>query len=459
MEATGPAGFGAARVTRPSEALTRGIVPVVFPAIMVYFMMLPQQLGVYLGGLFLPPYRFYLLAAFFYIVFAAGRGKIRFCLPDALILLGCAWVWASSWVITGTLPKAAEQGGAHLVDIALPYFLVRATIQTPLDLRRFLVLIVPAITFTAVFVVQEAITHVRYIEPLASGLTGARGTLPQETRLGFLRGGAGFPHPILAGIFLGGLLPLYAMANLRGWPKIVGLAASLAAVFTLSSSAMLCLASASLALAYEWLMRHVQKLTWKLFLVVLALVYVVVEATSNTGFYGLVLRYASLDAASGGNRLLIWEYGTQNILDNPLFGIGYSDWVRPSWMWQSTFDQFWLITALRFGMPFLACVLLACLMGIYASAKRSIDYEGSDARLHRAVAIALAVFALAINSVALWGAALAWFFVLIAIAVSLGVETAPAPRRKRPTSRTRGGRAVGPDLANRQDPAVTVSPE
>ena len=46
---------------------------------------------------------------------------------------------------------------------------------------------------------------------------------------------------------------------------------------------------------------------------------------------------------------MIWEWGIVNIVDNPIFGIGFNEWVRHYWM-STSFDMFWLLPAMRHGI-------------------------------------------------------------------------------------------------------------
>ena len=49
-------------------------------------------------------------------------------------------------------------------------------------------------------------------------------------------------------------------------------------------------------------------------------------------------------------RLYIYKYGILEVLRNPIFGIGFNDWARPSAMTDSV-DSFWLFNAMRYGIP------------------------------------------------------------------------------------------------------------
>jgi O-antigen ligase len=401
------------------------MLPVGIAAALAYLLLVPEQFNPTIADIYLSPFRVFLLIATLYLLFGALRRRLRFTWPDLLVVLASAWIWLASYMTTGSVSVAMVMGGSHTVDIALAYFLARLTIQTPTDFRLFLILIAPGLAFVSTIIVIESLTHTLIMQPLASALTGLPNRIRADVRLGLLRGAGPFAHPIHAGIFLGSFLPLYLLSGLRGWPRIVGCAASLGGAFSMSSAAMLSLVVGGMLSMYDWLTERIANLTWRIFLLLTALLYVGVELTSNTGFYGLLVRYASLNAASAYNRVLIWQYGTENIGRHPWFGIGYGDWDRPEWMVSSSFDHFWLLMALRWGIPEVVFLLGATIAAIAALALRSRLMPGLDGRLVRGIAISLAVFALGVNSVSLWLNTLVWFFMLLGVAVSLGMQFHP----------------------------------
>ena len=64
-----------------------------------------------------------------------------------------------------------------------------------------------------------------------------------------------------------------------------------------------------------------------------------------------MLRPGSTTAVSSAwARLNIWNYGSISAMNHPLFGVGFNEWDRPSWM-SPSIDMFWLIDAIRHGIP------------------------------------------------------------------------------------------------------------
>lgn len=394
-------------------------------AIMLYLILIPQQFEFVAGGLKFAAYRIFLIGASVYILSSAMRANLRFAWADAMITLGIGWITIASYISSGEITEAVVQGGSHFVDIGLAYFLARTTIQTPTDLRRFLVLVAPGVAFIGLTVAIEAIGHRLIVQDVVAAITGKSNPIRLEVRKGFMRGTSTFAHPILVGIFLASFLPIYLLSGLRGWPRMVGVSTSILGLFSMSSAAVLGIIVGGCLFVYDWLTERIANLTWKLFLGFSAILYFFVEMTSNRGFYTLLVQYASLNSVSAYNRIHIWNFGTENIARHPWFGIGYADWDRPSWMHSGSFDWLWLIFALRFGIPVAVLMLGATLLAVAMLALNSRHLPPSDARLLRGVAISLGVFALGLNSVSLWMNSLAWFFMLVGLSVSLGSARQP----------------------------------
>lgn len=405
--------------------------------ILFYLLLVPPQFNVTIGNVYLSPFRIFLIGSSLYLMFAGLRKELRWTVPDIFVAFGTLWIWFASYMSSGSVTTALVIGGSHTVDIGLAYFAARVGIQTPNDLRRFLLLCAPGAAFMGAMVLAEAVSHQLIVQRISGMITGAPYPRRWDVRLGFMRGMGSFPHPILAGIFLGSLLPLYWFSGLRGWPKYLGMASSVLGVFSMSSAAMLALVVGGALSIYDWLTEQIRNLTWQMFLFFSAILYFAVELTSNTGFYGLLIRYASLNTASAYNRVLIWEFGTDNIEKSPFFGIGYADWDRPDWMHSGSFDHFWLITALRFGIPETFFLLGATLIALVMIALKSRSLPYHDARLLRGVTISLAVFALGVNSVSLWMAPLVWYFMLLGVTVSLASVRAPSVQGRQMPGRCR----------------------
>ncbi|MFC3098015.1 hypothetical protein [Alteraurantiacibacter palmitatis] len=393
-------------------------------AFIFYLFLLPRQFNPELGAFLITPGRTGLLLGAFWVIAAYVRREVRFLLPDACILGMIVWIFLSLYLTMG-IESAISGSISQLLDIALAYFVGRALIRTPRDFRLFLILIAPGVAITGFIITAESVLGSPFMQEAAFALTGI-GRPPQNIfRFGFLRSLGPFPHPILAGTIMGSLLPLYAMSGIRGWPKWLGILAPFSGIFTWSSSSFVSLFASIGLIVYNWLTEMISNLSWRLFLLVLGMVMAIVELLSQSGLFRFVMRYAAFNQGSSYNRVLIWNWGTESVMANPLWGIGYNDWVRPRWM-SASIDNYWLLLTMQHGFVVLFLLLGVLLYSLIRLGKTATRLPLVDQRLLIGVAISIAVYAVGAFSVSLWLTAQFWFFALLGIGVSLGSISAPA---------------------------------
>ena len=89
---------------------------------------------------------------------------------------------------------------------------------------------------------------------------------------------------------------------------------------------------------------------WRLLSLGCVLAYFSIDLLSNRTPFHVIVTYLTFNVQTGYNRILIWQYGSAEVLRHPIFGIGLGDWERPAWM-SSSMDNFWLVIAVRYGLP------------------------------------------------------------------------------------------------------------
>ncbi|WP_086738203.1 O-antigen ligase family protein [Erythrobacter colymbi] len=403
-------------------------LPVYFAAILGYLLLLPPQLNVTIAESVIPPYRFFLIGASLYVLGTTARGRLRPSLPDFCILLSIVWI-CIAMSITSTTKVAVTASVAHTADIGLAYFFARMAFRDLQDFRRFLILILPGVLITAIIVMIEAVTFTHLIQPFFSKLTGKPFVYLSSPRMGLMRAQGPFAHPISAGIFLGSFLSLYWLSGFKGWVRAVGAIAAFGSFFSVSSAAFLSLFGAGALLVYNWLTQQIANLSWRAFFLVAAIFVFVGELGTKAGTFGLLVRFTSLDTNTGYQRINIWNYGTQNVRRHPWFGLGYGDWDRPAWM-TSSVDNYWLLTAMRFGILPSVLLSFATVMAILLLMKKSMSSTGADQQTERGVAIAMAIFGLGLVSVAVWLSVQVWYYMLLGITVSLAMALVPQMQRR-----------------------------
>ena len=405
-------------------------------------MLLPPQFNASIAGSVLPPYRIFLIIAALYVLRSAAMGRMRPAWPDFFIGLTVAWIWLAM-SLTSDMEEALTASIAHTTDLGLAYFFARMAFRDLRDLRMFLVLILPGVLLIGILVALESVTFTHIIQDTASKLTGKSFYYRSDPRMGLMRAQGPFAHPISAGVFLGSFLPLYWLAGFRGWMKVAGTVAALGSFFTVSSAASLSLAASIALLVYNWLTAKIANLTWRMFIIFASLFVFVAELGTGAGAFGLLMRFASFNAVSGYARVHIWNFGSKSVAKYPWFGIGYGEWERPVWLSDSV-DNYWLLTAMRFGLLPSVCIGLATFLAVVLLMKKSTSSTGSDQQAERGVVMALAIFALGLVSVSVWLSVQVWYFVLLGITVSLAVgqrQPRVYPVRRGPPIRPALGRA------------------
>ena len=229
---------------------TLRVIPLVM--VMYSFLLFPIEVKVVVAGLNLYAFRIAILAAIPLLIYLAPRRTGKFNKVDLLVALACSWMIFAFVQLYGP-GDGLVRSVALVLDTFGGYLIARGSISSLNDLRRVLILIIPGLLYAAGLFALESLSGQLIVRPFASSVFGsavayeagsAQGnlTLLSETRIGLLRAYSVFSFPILGGVVLGSLLPLYLMSGLRPRAMLAGVAACSAAFFSLSSAAFIALA-------------------------------------------------------------------------------------------------------------------------------------------------------------------------------------------------------------------------
>lgn len=411
-----------------SEPIPRYLWPAI---IVAYACLLPRELGVTLGTFALPPYRLALLLMAPLLLANFGNIAVRWRWVDYFALLTGAW-FSVALAVTEGISVALETGASQTLDFILSYFVGRSAIRSYGDVRILLRALLPGVVLLAGVLVVESVTHRMLVRPLAARITGSPTPfLYTQYRLGLLRAMGPFPHPILAGVYLATILPLawYAIQNRR--TRWILVAASLSLFFTLSSTAFLALAACLALMLFAYVQYASRLRLWPTALALTVLAALFIELYSDGGLISFMIRYGTFDAASGYYRRLIWTYAGAEVTNHPIFGIGLRDWERPQWMVSPSVDSFWLLPAMRYGLPLTVGTFLVMIGGAALAIRQAAGRSLADRRLTAGIAIVLISTIFAGFSVFYWEGIFCWLLLLAGIAVSVGQGTRrpTAPRR------------------------------
>lgn len=439
-------------VAAPASANNSGklALPVVLYLVAV---MLP--IGFNLGPIYLNLVRLVLLMAVVPLtlrLFAGSYGRLL--VPDFCFFLFIAWM-----TITTTIndpDRVLENVGSTSIEFIGGYVLGRAYIRTAADFIRLSRALVMMIILTTPIALYELYTNVPPLLTLLQRLPGIRTEWivqsDDEMRMGLYRVQAMFPHPIHYGMFCSsgfalcfiGLKGVYS--NTR---RYLALAVITFCTFTsLSSGALLPIFMQTGLIAWALLFRKTEK-RWLILALLCALGYVALLFLSNRPPIIVVMSYATFSAWNAYWRALIFEYGIQNVWANPWFGIGLTaDWVRPVWMGPSSVDNFWLVVAMRYGLPGIALLGLGYLQPLWSIGFRRFDPAKAIWPLRRAWLMVFMGLTFSLSSVHVWSTL--YSFVFFLFGAGMWFLTSP-------TETPGAGPDVPPDVAPDTGPTKPMS--
>jgi hypothetical protein len=276
----------------------------------------------------------------------------------------------------------------------------------------------------------EAFSH-RLMRPILAGLLNQpEPTVFYDFRFGLLRAAGPFPHPILGGVFLAGVLPMawYLAHNTRD--RMLGCAAAMGALFTVSSTAAIGIILALAAIALD----IVQRLTrWPVFRVAalyIILMMVLISVASDSGLLSVLIRNLTFEAGTGYYRLSIWEYGGAEALANPIYGMGFRDWARPEFMYTGSVDAYWLVEAMAHGFPAPIALGVVMLGTIVAVLRTQRFRHKADADAARSVVVFIVIAIVSGFTVHFWESVNSWIALVLGCGASLASQArvAPLPR-------------------------------
>jgi len=406
-------------------------VPVVI-ALFFVAMMLPTAVSVNLGGLRLSGYRVVLIVMFvpMLVQLLSGR-KGRMHIFDMLVFAHCGWA-VLALIKWGGLAQGIESGGIYMVEFAGAYMLARLYIRTYADFVATARAYVGLVLATLVFTVPEALTGIHFLHDGISGALGGPMAAFIEPRMGLERTFGPFDHPILYGVFSASAFSLayFVLAegrlmNLKGMAKVIGV--GLATFMSASAGPYVVLIMQGFVALWQRVLGHV-KGRWAALFTMFAMMYIAIDLFSERTPFHVFVNNFTFSRQSAYNRILIFEFGSAEVRRNPIFGIGLGDWERPAWM-SDSMDNFWLVTAVRYGLPALV-LLLALLLGLVWQVGQRKDLSPEWRRARHAWAFTLFGIAVAAATVHLWNALFVLFvFLLGAGAWLLDAQPRQVPRK------------------------------
>jgi len=383
-------------------------------ALLYIALIMPPEFSLTVGGLRLSTYRVLLLLITVPLLLRLMQNRHQ---PphavDWLIMAHAAWaVLALS--IFGGLGAGIESGGIYAVESLGAYLVGRLTVTSAAEHRALLRFMVGVLAGMALLTLPESLSGTHFIREAARAVMGGPGLPVIEPRLGLDRAFGSFDHPILYGVFASSTFAAayYVLNRERLGPRaltVLGLIMG-STFLSLSAGPFVGLACQAVVIGWDRFTKGIS-LRWSAISGLVMLAWFAVSLGSNRSPIKVFISYAAFSPESAYNRVLIWEYGTAEVGRHPLFGIGLGDWIRAPWM-SDSMDNFWLVTAVRYGIPALA-FLLAAIVTLAVRQARASSHDGALNRHRMAWLVIIIGFTISGFTVHFWNSLFAYFFFLI----------------------------------------------
>jgi hypothetical protein len=335
----------------------------------VVALLLPNDFSFLIGPLRFSPYRLLLVL---YVPFALVRflsgaaGPLR--LSDWCALFGSSWIMVAMVANEGFL--GIESGGITFIESFGGFLIARMSIRTAADWRQATKIFGIGIALVAPFAIAECVTGKHIIRDLASAVVGsAFFGADIADRFGLTRAYGPFDHPILQGVVSAtvAISAWHAWKGLVSWRTMIWPLCMGGAMSSISSGAMATIACGALLSAWSIAASFMVR-KWRAFIIFAVMGYFLVSLMSNRSGMAVLLSYFTFSSATAYHRMIIWEHGFHyNAIQNPIFGLGDRDWVRPGWM-GSSMDNYFLFNMVFYGFPCFLAIALSIILKVRAAA-------------------------------------------------------------------------------------------
>lgn len=314
-----------------------------------------------LGSLRMSGYRVILLLAFLPAIGAFLQGRAgRVNATDIFVILLCLWTSVSYFALHG-VALTLETVGIFWIETLGAYFLGRCYVRTPEAFRTVAKVLFIMALIMAPFALVETLTGRNIALQMFDALGTVFRDVFKERRWGLDRVQGPFEHPILLGVFFGSFVGTvyfvlgYDCGRLRRWFQ-TGLISAVG-ISAFSSGPLAGLVAEYFFMIWAKLFARI-KWRWYAFLFCGLMAYMAVDLISTRNPFAVFVSYLAFNAHTAYNRILIFEWATLNIFENPILGLGFTEWKRAYFM-SPSLDMYWLIPGVSNGIPALLMSFLS----------------------------------------------------------------------------------------------------
>jgi hypothetical protein len=410
--------------------------------VLLYFLSVMLPISFKLGPVTMTGTRLVVIVMFLPLVFQLCIGRFgRILLTDLLFLIHVIWMVVS--LAINNPSQAISNAGSTGIEFIGGYALGRAYVRSAEDFSALIRLLAMIALCTLPFAIYETLTGHAIILDFLAKLPGisSLSDLSIGKRMGLDRVQLVFVHPIHYGLFCTIALSL-CYIGLKGVygnfrRMLVSIAVGISGLLALSSGALLAIVMQLILMVWAFMFRNTKK-RWLILLGIFALFYITVDLLSNRAPLNVFLSYATFSPSTAYWRTIIFHWGMINVWANPLFGLGLNDWIRPSYMRSGSMDNFWLLTAVRYGIPGFLTLAVGYGVALWKIGRRNFDSDEILWQFRRAWMFSFVGLTFTICTVHIWHTIYSFVFfmfgagmwMLTAEPKSASAENAPDEDRK-----------------------------
>lgn len=391
----------------------------------IAFVILP--LGFDIGPLAMSALRLLLLIIFVPITIGLFSGRYGKVYPvDYLLFLHGLWVVVS--ISINNPDRVVENAGAYSLEFLGGYVVGRAYIRSPAAFYSLIRMVLVFCVLSLPFALLEAQTGTSILIEWVNAIPGIRdnGQIDVPMRLGLHRAQSTFAHPIHYGLFCTTAFAL-TWLGMRGvmsnTSRVIGSLAILVAVFlSLSSGALLAVLLQIALLLWNYIFRNNSQ-RWLILIGLFAFCYVTIDLLSNRTPIRVFMSYATFSAHNAFYRGIIFEWGMINVWNNPIFGLGLRSWIRPGFMRSGSIDNFWLVMAVKHGLPGFFLIAGGYLDALVRVGRRKLTPGTATSNLRLAWMLTFVGLTFTLVTVHIWTSIFSFVFFLLGAGIWLAGAT------------------------------------
>lgn len=419
----------------PAGAARQALHPVVWLFLLATFI----PIAIPLGPVVLTALRALLIVVIPVLLAQLLSGRFgRIYLVDILFVLHVIWMGMSLFV--NNPDKMVEQIGSVGAEFLGGYLVGRGYVRSPEQFAALCRALVLMVCLTAPLALYETLSGRPLILEALQSTIGLRGIQLnyQEPRMGLERVQMSFAHPIHYGLFCSVAFSL-GFVGLKNSRKlslrmitsgIVGLCGFLA----LSSGALLAIFLQICLISWARIFQGFRK-RWWLLLGLFALAYLTIDLLSNRSPIQVFMSYATFSAHTAYWRSIIFDWGIKNVIGDasvnikpaPWFGIGLNDWVRPYYMYSGSMDNFWLVVAVRTGIPGFLFMTVGYVVVIFRMLRLNLSDTPELSHFRLAWAFTIIGLTFTLCTVHVWGSIYSFTFFIFGSGLWLLSDAARRP--------------------------------